>query len=248
MNDKKVFGLVGRNIAYSFSRNYFSEKFKTLALKQHSYQNFDLQNIEEFPSLFSETSDHLMGLNVTIPYKEKIIEFLDEMDEDAALIGAVNTVKIEASGKKIGFNTDVHGFETSLVPLLEMSPKRALILGSGGASKAVSFSLNRLGIPYKFVSRTPEKNQLSYEMITPALMRECSLLINCTPLGTFPDTEKAPALPYACLNASHLLYDLIYNPQETTFLRLGKERGARVKNGLEMLELQAEKSWEIWNR
>ena len=247
MNTKKRFGLVGKNISYSFSKAHFSKKFEKLALHNHSYENFDLENIQDFPEIFKGDSAGLIGLNVTIPYKEKVAEYLDAIDEDAATIGAINTIKMEASGRKVGYNTDVYGFKNSLLPLLQPHHKKALILGTGGASKAVAFAFDQLGISYVFVSRTPSLHQLSYKDLNAELMETHHILVNCSPLGTSPNTALCPEIPYASLTEKHLLYDLIYNPAETTFLRRGKEQGASIKNGLEMLELQAEKSWEIWN-
>jgi len=248
MCDKKLFGLVGKNIEYSFSRDYFSKKFKTLDLDNHSYQNFDLKSIDDLVAVFSKNSPFLKGLNVTIPYKERVGDFLDEIDPVAESIGAINTVKIETSGKKTGFNTDVYGFENSLKPLLKESHKNALILGTGGASKAVAHVFKKLDIDYKFVSRNPtNENQITYSSISSDLLSTTTVLVNCSPLGTSPATHLCPDLPYKALTANHLLYDLIYNPSETTFLRLGKEQGATIKNGLEMLVLQAERSWKIWN-
>jgi shikimate dehydrogenase len=184
---------------------------------------------------------------VTIPYKEAVIPFLDALDAEARLIGAVNTICLTPEGTR-GYNTDVIGFRESLRPLLRPSDRQALILGTGGASKAVARALETLGITYRYVSRTPEAGQLAYGAVHAELLREYPLLIQCTPLGTFPDTERAPELPYEALGPRHLLYDLIYNPALTTFLRRGQERGARIKNGLEMLQIQAERAWELWNR
>lgn len=248
MDSNKVFGLVGKNIAYSFSRKYFSEKFKTLQLTSHSYRNFDLSSIQEFDKIFDTHKHELSGLNVTIPYKELVGSYLDEIDEDAQNIGAINTVKVYPSGKRKGFNTDVYGFEKSIQPLLKPIHKKALILGTGGASKAVAYAFEKMGISYVFVSRNPVLlSEISYESLTASLMSEYTILVNCTPLGTTPNTHLCPDIPYENISSVHLLYDLIYNPAETTFLSKGKSRGATVKNGLEMLELQAEKSWEIWN-
>ena len=247
MNKKKRFGLVGKNISYSFSKAHFTKKFEKLALHNYSYENFDLENIQDFPEVFKGNPAGLIGLNVTIPYKEKVAEYLDAIDQDAATIGAINTIKIEASGRKVGYNTDVYGFKNSLLPLLQAHHKKALILGTGGASKAVAFAFDQLGISYVFVSRTPDLDQLSYKDLNVELMQAHHILVNCSPLGTSPNTALCPNIPYASLTGKHLLYDLIYNPAETTFLRRGKEQGASIKNGLEMLELQAEKSWDIWN-
>jgi len=246
---KKLFGLLGRNISYSFSSGYFKEKFEDLQLKNHQYVNFDIQSIDEFQHLISKHKNELSGMNVTIPYKQEVINCLDEIDNQALEIGAVNTIKFIAEGKLKGFNTDVYGFQKSLEPLLEEQHTKALILGTGGASKAVAFALNKLNIAFLFVSRHPKKpNEISYQEITETIIKEHTLLINCTPLGTFPETKLCPNIPYQFLSEKHFLYDLIYNPSVTTFLNNGKEKGTKIKNGLEMLQLQAEKSWQIWNR
>lgn len=240
------FGLVGRNISYSFSRGYFKKKFNELGLKHHFYENFDLPEISKFPSIFTSTQN-IKGLNVTIPYKEEIIPFLDEIDESAQIIGAVNTIKIEKNGLK-GFNTDAYGFQKSLEPYLKKHHKKALILGTGGASKAIAFVLNQLGIEFSFVSRSGKKDGFTYEALNDELIKEHTLIINCSPVGTFPNIEEKPALPYHEIGHHHLLFDLIYNPTKTSFLKAGQANGAAICNGLRMLELQAEKAWEIWNR
>ncbi|CAM1374229.1 shikimate dehydrogenase family protein [Tenacibaculum xiamenense] len=248
--NKELFALIGRNISYSFSRGYFADKFSDLGLDNHSYVNFDLESLKELTVKISENKEVLKGMNVTIPYKLEIFDFLDEVDKEAEKVGAVNTIKIEKDGKLIGYNTDVYGFQKSLEPLLKQHHKHALILGTGGASKAVAHVLETLNIEFAFVSRNKKDNEsyLTYNELNSELMNKYFLIINCTPLGTYPDIEKAPNIPYLCLNEKHLLYDLIYNPSETTFLKEGKERGATIKNGLEMLEQQAEKAWEIWNK
>lgn len=238
------FGLIGKNISYSFSENYFTKKFKTLGLNNHEYCTYDIESIQDFPNIIDQD---IMGLNVTIPYKEKIIDFLDEMDEEALKIGAVNTIKIIKNNKLKGFNTDVYGFEKSLKPLLETYHKKALILGTGGASKAVAFVLQKLNIDYTIVSRNPNNDQISYRDLTKDILKNYKIIINCTPLGTFPEVNTFPDLPYQFLSEKHLLYDLIYNPAKTRFLCEGEKGGATIHNGLKMLELQAEKSWEIWN-
>mgnify|MGYP000048898060 CR=1 FL=1 len=239
------FGLIGKHISYSFSPGYFGEKFRKLGLKDCIYEIYDLPEISAFPNLLERHPD-LAGLNVTIPYKEAVIPYLDRLEKEAREIGAVNTLRFTQNGVE-GHNTDVTGFRESLRPLLTPADKAALILGTGGASKAVAFGLGQLDIPFRFVSRNPEGGQLSYEELNPELLEAYQILINCTPLGTYPAVEKAPPLPYEAFGPTHLLYDLIYNPPETTFLKEGKQRGARIKNGLEMLRLQAEASWEIWN-
>ena len=241
---KKRFGLVGRNISYSFSRGYFSEKFEKMELLDHSYENFDLQDIQEIENVLQDKS--LGGLNVTIPYKEEVIPYLTTLDETAAKIGAVNTIKFTENGTK-GFNTDAHGFKESLLTSLEPHHKKALILGTGGASKAIAHVLSELGIGFQFVSRNPEESQLSYSDLTPEVMDKYFLVINCTPLGTHPNTEACPNIPYQLLSDKHFLFDLIYNPSKTRFLELGEAQGATIQNGLPMLQNQAEKAWEIWN-
>ncbi|WP_397446087.1 shikimate dehydrogenase family protein [Polaribacter sp. R77954] len=242
----KLFGLLGKNIAYSFSRGYFSEKFKELGLENYNYINFDLNKIEDFPSVIKK-SEHLKGMNVTIPYKEDVIPFLNELDKTAEEIGAVNTIKFSKNGNLKGYNTDVFGFENSIRPLLQKQHKNALILGTGGASKAIAYALKKNDIEFKFVSRNPKGNkEISYDSLTKEKIQKYTIIINATPLGTSPDIEKCPNIPYQHITTKHILYDLIYNPARTTFLSKGKEMGATVKNGLEMLQLQAEESWRVW--
>jgi len=244
----KLFGLLGRNISYSFSRGYFSDKFKKENLNTCEYTNFDIPEIQDFPSIIEENKKNISGINVTIPYKETVIPFLDEMDNEAQEIGAVNTIKILENNKTKGFNTDVYGFENSLKPLLKNHHTKALILGTGGASKAVAYAFKKLNIKYLFVSRNPKNNsQISYNQITEKLLSEYNILVNCSPVGTFPDVEKSPEIPYQFLSEKHLLFDLIYNPEKTAFLSEGEKKGAIIKNGYEMLELQAEESWRIWS-
>lgn len=240
-----IFGLIGQNIDYSFSRKYFLEKFKN-ENRNCDYINFDLDKIEDFNTIF-ETTKKIGGLNVTIPYKESIIPYLDELEADATSIGAVNTIKIK-NGKRIGYNTDHFGFRESIKPHLSAEHKTALILGTGGASKAVSFALKKLDISVQLVSRNSKlKKNLNYLSLTPEVIENNLIIVNCTPIGTFPNIDQAPKIPYQGIKKNHLLYDLIYNPNETQFLKLGKQAGAKTLNGLEMLELQAEKSWEVWN-
>ena len=244
----KLYGLLGKNISYSFSRGYFTDKFEKLKLKKSKYVNFDLQNIEDFPAIIDD-NEHLKGINVTIPYKEDIIPFLSKIDKTAKKIGAVNTIKFTKRGNLKGYNSDVVGFENSLIPLLKKHHKRALILGTGGASKAIAYALKRNDIKYKFVSRNPEgKKEISYNSLTKEVMEKHTIIINSTPLGTFPDIDKCPNIPYQFITKNHILYDLIYNPAISTFLSKGKEKEAITKNGLQMLELQAEESWRIWNQ
>ena len=243
----RLFGLLGRDISYSFSRGYFSKKFTQLNLENHNYVNFDLPRIEDFPSIL-EDNEGVWGINVTIPYKEGVMPYLDKIDKTAKEIGAVNTIKITKRGNLKGYNSDVVGFEKSIKPLLKKHHKKALILGTGGASKAIAYALKRNGIKYKFVSRNPEgKKQISYNVLSQEIIEDYTVIVNSTPLGTSPDIDKCPAIPYQFLTSKHLLYDLIYNPEVSKFLSNGKEKGAIIKNGYEMLELQAEESWRIWN-
>lgn len=238
------YGLIGKNISYSFSRGYFSDKFEELGLKDHSYENFDLADISEFKELYK--TSNLKGLNVTIPYKRQIIPYLDDLNEDAAAIGAVNTIKFTKEGL-IGYNTDAYGFEKSLQPLLKSHHKKALILGTGGASKAIFYVLQQLGIEASYVSRNVGRSNYTYNKLTPKIISKYNLIVNCTPLGTHPNIEDKPLIPYEHLSSKHLLYDLIYNPEKSVFLQEGEQNGCFIKNGLEMLQLQAEKAWEIWN-
>jgi shikimate dehydrogenase len=245
----KLLGLIGYPLSHSFSAGWFSEKFRKESITDFQYLNFPMQDLSGFRK-FVSTHPELIGLNVTIPHKEKIITYIDKLDPVAENIGAVNTLKFIQDGSHItiiGYNTDYWGFRDSLLPNLEKSHKNALILGTGGASKAVSFVLKELGIGYMFVSRNPEKGELSYHDLCISVINKHLLIINTTPLGTFPDTSSFPDIPYDLLTPDHLLYDLVYNPPETEFLRLGRQKGARCINGQKMLEIQAEKSWEIWN-
>ena len=248
MTDKKKFGLIGKNISYSFSKGYFLDKFKELKLDNYSFRNYDLPDISEFPFITYHKEEEFGGFNVTIPYKQSIIKYLSSLDADAQEIGAVNTIKVTSDNELIGFNTDVYGFKNSLKPLLKSHYKKALILGTGGASKAVAFVLDKLNLDFQFVSRSPTSDDMiSYNNLSKETIEEHQLIINCTPLGTHPKIKECPDIPYEFLTDKHFLYDLIYNPSETEFLKRGKKQGAIIKNGLEMLELQAEKSWEIWN-
>lgn len=241
---KNRYGLLGKNISYSFSKGYFTEKFKLQNLDDHSYENFDIQTIEEFPNILKNSN--LKGLNVTIPYKESIFPFLSEIDSDAEKIGAVNTIKFTENGLK-GFNTDAYGFQKSLEPFLKTHHKKALILGTGGASKAIRFVLNHLGIENHFVSRTSKENSFSYSDLGEKVMEKHTIIVNCTPLGTFPEVNTKPDIPYQFITKQHFLFDLVYNPSKTTFLKLGEEKGASICNGFKMLEFQADRAWEIWN-
>ena len=238
------FGLIGKNIDYSFSRAYFNKKFESETLS-YTYENFDIDDIEAFPGILKE-QEFIRGLNVTIPYKETIIPYLDKLNKKARKIGAVNTIKVTKKGKLIGYNTDYYGFKKSLEPLLHPHHTKALILGTGGASKAIKFALKLLAIQYSTVSRKKGDGTFTYDMLNADILENHPIIINCTPLGTFPDIENCPPIPYGAITSKHLLYDLIYNPAETTFLKQGKLNGATVCNGLKMLELQAEKAWKIW--
>jgi shikimate dehydrogenase len=247
--NKELFGLVGKNISYSFSKGYFSDKFRNLQLINHEYVNFDIDKIEDLLSLVNQFKASLKGFNVTIPYKQSIFNYLDEVDATANEIGAVNTVKLTNNGKLIGYNSDVVGFEKSILPLLKKHHTKALILGTGGASKAVGFVLKKLKIDFYKVSRNPTGNsEISYSEISEKLLKEHTIIINSSPLGTFPNINQKPSIPYQFLTNKHLLFDLIYNPSETAFLIEGIKQGSEIKNGFEMLELQAEESWRIWNK
>ncbi|MBU2996536.1 shikimate dehydrogenase [Cellulophaga baltica] len=243
--NKIRFGLIGKDIDYSFSRAYFTQKFKDLGLNNHEYVNFDFQSIEDLHAVLKEQKN-IHGFNITIPYKQDVMKFLTSIDRNAEAIGAVNTIKFTQDGLK-GFNTDYYGFQKSIEPFLKKHHKKALIFGTGGASKAIAFVLNEFGIDFKFVSRTAKENQFTYNDLNEEIIGNHTVLINCTPLGTFPKVDEKPNIPYQYINKNHLLFDLIYNPEKTAFLLEGKSRGAQIKNGDKMLELQAEKSWEIWN-
>jgi shikimate dehydrogenase len=247
MSNRTKFGLLGKNISYSFSRKYFSEKFQKLKLDNYKYHNFDIPEIEEFPFLLYHKEHEFGGINVTIPYKEAVIKYLDEVNEDAQKIGAVNTIKITNDLKLVGYNTDFYGFQNSIKPLLKSHHKKALILGTGGASKAIAYAFKEMNIEYKFVSRKLVEGGLLYSLLNEDIMKEYTIIVNSTPLGTHPNVDECPNIPYQFITNKHLLFDLIYNPSVTKFLAEGEKRGATIKNGLEMLELQAEKSWEIWN-
>lgn len=237
-------GLIGKSLKHSFSKKYFTEKFEQEGLSGHSYSNFELSDISELPTLLTKNRQ-LAGLNVTIPYKETVLPYLNTLSAAAKKIGAVNTIRIRDKQME-GFNTDVYGFEESLRPLLPKQPLKALILGSGGASKAVAFVLRRLNIDYEIVSRLAGDTHLSYVQASDSL-DDYLLVVNTTPLGTFPSTEEMPALRLDKVSKNHLIYDLVYNPEKTRLLAEAEKHGASIKNGHEMLILQAEKAWEIWN-
>jgi shikimate dehydrogenase len=245
-SDIEKYGLIGKNIDYSFSKQYFAKKFEAENLPNFTYENFDISDISELQSIVAETL-YLKGLNVTIPYKESVFPFLDKINKKALAIGAVNTIKITKKYKLKGYNTDYYGFKKSIKPYLKPHHKKALILGTGGASKAIAYALNKLDIEYKYVSRKPTSQQLSYDDLDAKLFSEFHLIINSTPLGTFPNIEEFPPLPYSLFTTKHLAFDVIYNPAETSFLHKAKTFGAKTLNGSQMLVFQAEKSWEIWN-
>ncbi|MBK6950879.1 MAG: shikimate dehydrogenase [Crocinitomicaceae bacterium] len=241
---KKIYGLVGRKLSHSFSKSFFENKFQSLNIDS-VYENFEIETITQIKDVFA-VSD-LAGLNVTIPYKEAVIPMLDELDESAKSVGAVNCIQIK-NGKHVGYNTDVFGFRQMIKPFLESHHERALILGKGGAAKAVAHVLNELGLTVFFVTRNPkEENDFSYHDINEAMIHSCGIIVNTTPVGMFPDTENAPAIPYEFLSDKNLVVDLIYNPKETLFMKKAKSSGANAINGETMLHQQAEKSWEIWN-
>jgi shikimate dehydrogenase len=247
-NINKKLGLIGYPLTHSFSEKYFAEKFRKEDIRDYSYSNYSIPEIGELISLIRDEPE-LVGLNVTIPYKEQILPFLDELDQEAREVGAVNTILISREEGDIhlkGYNTDVYGFRESLFPLLRGQHRHALVLGTGGASKAISYVLDQLGIKYQYVSRKYIAGQLEYKDLCYSVISKSTLIINTSPLGTYPDISTFPDIPYDILGSDHLLYDLVYNPAETAFLRLGKQKDAEVKNGLEMLELQADRSWEIW--
>jgi shikimate dehydrogenase len=241
----KLFGLIGYPLTHSFSRKYFMEKFEREGITDHDYLLFSIPQIDELKKILS---DHpgLKGLNVTIPYKEQVIPYLDEISPVVQQVGACNCIRIE-EGRLTGFNTDVIGFKRTLEPHLKPHHNKALVLGTGGAAKAVYHVLRELKIDYTRVSRTLSENAITYEMINEQLIHEHKLIINTTPLGMHPHVESAPELPYECIGADHYLYDLVYNPDPTLFLKKGMEKGATIENGSEMLVIQAEESWKIWN-
>lgn len=245
----KKLGLIGFPLGHSFSKKYYLEKFEQEDIQDIDYDLYPIAAIPDFQQLYT-TDERFYGFNVTIPYKQAVLSYIDQLSPEALAMQAVNCIRIEKRAGKpflIGFNTDAYGFEESLKPLLKPIHKQALVLGNGGAAKAVLYSLKRLNIPFKVVSRSLSNGDLTYEQLEPALVEQHQLIINCSPLGTFPNVDEAPELPYESLGENHLLYDLIYNPTETLFLKKGREQGAATKNGYEMLLLQAEKNWEIWN-
>jgi shikimate dehydrogenase len=253
---KKIYGLIGYPLTHSFSKKYFTEKFEKENITNCEYNLYSLSDIHQLPQLLKDNPE-IAGLNVTIPYKESIIPFLNELDPIAKTVGSVNCIKIEQDSrnkgiKLIGYNTDVFGFRQSIKPFLEKRHERAIILGTGGSSKSVAYVLKEIGLDCYFVTRHKSNksgpNIFSYEELNEYMLNAIKLIINTTPVGMFPNVKDAPAIPYDLLTSSHLLYDLIYNPAETEFLRKGKEKGTETINGLSMLHQQAEEAWRIWNR
>lgn len=240
-----TYGLIGYPLGHSFSRKFFTEKFEKEGIDAQ-YLNFEIPSIEEFPNTI-KNNPTLRGLNVTIPYKQQVMQYLDDISEEAKAIGAVNVVKVGKEGLT-GYNSDVIGFVNSIKPLLKSHHKKALILGTGGASKAIRYGLEeKLGIETLFVSRKAHEGIITYKDVTADMLQKYEVIVNCSPVGMFPHANECPSLPYEAMNAAHLLYDLVYNPEETLFMKKGAARGATVKNGLEMLHLQALGSWDFWN-
>lgn len=245
----KKFGLIGYPLSHSFSKKFFAEKFKEEHIPNCEYELYPIENVDLFVKLWSDNPE-LCGVNVTIPYKVQVLPFLDEMDEASTEIGAVNCISIGRKNAEQwikGYNTDAYGFEESLKPLLEPQHRKALVFGDGGAAKAVKYVLNKLGIPFLAVTRKPSADSILYDAVDEAVLQEYTILINTTPLGMSPNIDTLPGIPYQFLDERHLGYDLVYNPEETSFLKQVKEKGGKIKNGLEMLHLQAIRSWEIWN-
>lgn len=240
-----MYGLIGKPLGHSFSANFFNKKFANEEIPEH-YKLFPLDSIELLPQLLGSHPD-LKGLNVTIPYKQQVIPFLAELDKDAAEIGAVNVIKIREDGSLKGYNSDAIGFRDSITPLLRPHMKRALVLGTGGASKAVIHVLRQLGFEVLNVSRKAKEDIISYDQLTPEIISTHHVIVNTTPLGMWPGIDEAPSIPYHLLTPDHLCYDLVYNPEETAFMHRAAKFGATVKNGLEMLHGQAIAAWEIWN-
>ena len=247
-----TYGLIGYPLGHSFSRKFFTEKFATEGIDAQ-YLNFEIPSIEEFPEII-KNNPTLRGLNVTIPYKQQVMQYLDDISEEAKAIGAVNVVKCQLSTVNCqlhltGYNSDVIGFVNSIKPLLKPHHKKALILGTGGASKAIRYGLEKkLGMKTLFVSRSARKGMITYEEVTAEVLKEYEVIVNCSPVGMYPHVDECPALPYEAMNENNLLYDLVYNPLETLFMKKGAAQGATVKNGLEMLHLQAIASWEFWEK
>jgi len=242
----RLYGLIGYPLSHSFSKKYFTEKFEREGLKDCQYELFPISSIEDLPQLLKEHPE-LCGLNVTIPYKEQVLSYLDSENELVQAIRACNCID-RRDGKLKGYNTDVLGFERSLLEQWQPHHKKALILGTGGVSKAVQYVVQKMGLGYRYVSRKPGIHNFSYEQLTPAIMQEYTLIINTTPLGMYPNITEAPPIPYEALTPKHYLFDMVYNPDKTLFLKMGEEKGAVVRNGADMLEIQADESWKIWNK
>lgn len=242
----KVYGLLGKTLSHSFSKTYFTKKFAEENIAGCRYENFELADISQFNELLENTPS-LAGLNVTIPYKEVVIPFLARFSHEVSEVGACNCIRIESDQSLTGYNTDVVGFEKSLDLFLTRKINKALVLGTGGASKAVQYVLRQKGVDFKVVSRG-HANRVAYQDVNAAIIAETDLIINCTPLGTYPNVNEKPAIPYQYLTSHHFLFDLVYNPEQTAFLQEGAQKGALIMNGYDMLVLQAEESWKIWNR
>jgi shikimate dehydrogenase len=240
-----LFGLIGRTLSHSFSQKYFTEKFKDAGFKDCVYRNFEIAEISMLPAIVAAHKD-LKGLNVTTPYKLEVMPLLDQVSEEAQKINAVNCIRVSGS-KLSGFNTDAWGFLKSIQPFLHGHHERALVLGTGGAANAVVYALRGLGMQVLQVSRFPQKEMISYRELNEVVLDRYRIIVNASPVGTYPDISAYPQIPYDLITGSHLVYDLVYNPSETTLLKCARERGAQTVNGLSMLRLQAEKSWEIWN-
>jgi len=238
------YGLIGRNLGYSFSKTFFTAKFEQEKRKD-TYHNFDIEDINMLSEILKEQKD-IKGLNITNPYKVTVIPLLDRIDKEAQKIGAVNTVKVLKDGRLAGYNTDHYGFARSLADVLPLEDKTALILGTGGASKAVGYVLDAMDFEYLIISRDKSEETLTYDELTREIMEKHFLIVNCTPLGTFPNIEECPDIPYQHITEKHVCFDLVYNPRETEFIKRGFAKGARVSNGLKMLEYQAIKAWSIW--
>jgi len=258
----KVYGLIGFPLSHSFSKKYFTDKFEREQIKDHRYELFPLEHIKDFIALLQSNPD-LCGLNVTVPHKKNVMHYLDWISHDAREVGAVNCIHIHAESPVMaaftgelgigghnfrleGYNTDIYGFETSLKPLLNRHHTKALILGDGGAACAVKYVLGQFDIEYQIVTRRPSEKSILFSDVTRKMVEDHKLIINTTPVGTSPNVNECPPIPYEGITDDHLLYDLIYNPEQTLFLTKGLEKGAAIKNGYQMLELQADKSWEIW--
>ena len=238
------YGIIGFPLGHSFSRGFFTEKFAREGIDAQ-YLNFEIPDARMLLDVLRDNPE-LRGLNVTLPHKQAVIPMLDELSDEAREIGAVNVIRVR-DGKLKGFNSDIIGFTESIKPLLKPHHKKALVLGTGGASKAIRVGLKRMGIEWKYVSRTPREGMMTYEDITAETLQEYSVIVNCSPVGMFPKVDEAPAIPYEYLTPKHLLFDCVYNPEDTLFMQKGREQGATVKNGLEMLHLQAIASWRFWN-